>query len=188
MPRRITGRRFARSALQAQGPSADGSGGVTVILDFDLAALEGIEIIAVTGFINAENTSFGAADLGDNADVSVHELHLEPGTIVDNGLLAPADIGVLNVDQDAIFTQHLFRSFVGGAATESGSMDVHITPTGRVSLVDETTREGVFTAQNITHRAEAESNNSDAMCLLIVEYYRVVFTIQEVGILNLRRG
>jgi len=187
MPTRITGRRFARAVLQAQGPSADGTGGAEGVLDFDLGALEGLEIIAVTGAINHNNTSYAAGDNQDNADVAVQELHLEPGTIVDTGILVEGDIGLVDLDQDIIYAQHLSKSFVGGSATEGGGMSTHITPTGRVDLTDRA-GVGVFTSRNITHRAEVESNNSDAMCELLIEYYRVVFSISELGLLNIRRG
>jgi len=187
MPSRITGRRFARAVLQAQGPSADGAGGAEAVLDFDLAALEGLEIVAITGAMNHNNTSFAAADLGDNADIGVQELHLEPGTIVDTGILGEGDIGLTNLDQDVIYAQHLAKSSVGGAATEGIGVAMSVMPTGRVDLTDRA-GVGVFTSRNLTHRAEVESNNSDLMCLLLIEYYRVVFSISELGLLNIRRG
>jgi len=188
MPRRTTGRRFARTALQAQGPSADGAGGTTRVLDFDLAALEGIEIIAITGMIRHTNTSFAVADNASNNDDAIQELHLEPGTLVDQGLLSEGDIGVQDVDAEVIFTQIETMIVIAGSSTEGQGAAHTIQPNGRQDLVDPVTRQGVFTSRNITHRAEVESNNSDAECLLIIEYYRVQFTIEEVGILNLRTG
>jgi len=187
MPTRTSGRRFARSPLQAQGPSADGAGGAKAVIDFALGELSGIEIIAVTGAMLQENTSYAAADLGDNPDVGVQELHLDPGSLVDTGILQPGDIGLVDIDSDIIYTQHIQKTALGGAATEGIGAAVTLSNPGRVDLTD-ARGVGVFTARNIQHRAEVESNNSDLACELLIEYYRVQFSLDEIGILNLRRG
>jgi len=185
MPRRTTGRRFARSVLQAQGPSADGAGGATRVLDFDLGAREGVEIIAVTGMIRHDDTSLASTDNATTTDAAIQELHLEPGTLVDEGLLSEGDIGTNDVDAEVIYTQIHTVMQIGGTATEGLGGSIETVPNGRISYEDRAGA-GVFTSRNITHRAEVESNNSDAECLLMVEYYRVEFTLDELGILNIR--
>jgi len=189
MPQRITARRFARSALTPEGPTADGAGGQTNVLDFSLGAREGLEIVAVTGLVgNIVDTSIAANDNALAASSqSRQSLHLEDGQLEDAGNGQTAE-DVDNVDSEIIFEQLISPIWIHtGVAAEGQGLSVVVTPTGRVDLTDRAGN-GVFTARNISHRAETETNSADVYLALLIEYYRVELSLAELGFFLARRS
>lgn len=189
MPQRITSRLFARSALSPEGPNADGVGGQSNVLDFSLGGLEGIEIIAVTGYLgDFTDSSIGAADNALQSGAQGRQsLHLESGALEDagNGQIAE-DEDV--IDSEIFWKQHFSPHWIHtGVAAEGQGLSFSITPNGRIDFTDRG-GSGIFTARNITHSAETETNNSDAWMGILLEYHRVLFSRSEIGFLLARRS
>lgn len=190
MVRRISGRRFSRSRLSPEGPSADGAGGQSNEMDFSLAVLEGVEIVAVTGMmIGGIDSSLAASDNAIQAGRNARQsLHLEQGTLEDPGSGATLEVDEEVIDSEIFWLQYHNVEYVHtGVAAEGQGYSHTVQPNGRVDLTDQQGN-GVFTSRNITHSAEAENNNQDISCTVLVEYYLVEFTRLELGFLHIRRS
>lgn len=185
MARRITARRFAHSMLTPEGPSADGASGQFNEIDFDLSGDLGIEIIAITGIIANVSEDTAAAPDVIQAVAARQSIHLDPDTPPDPGLAQTSEADLEDTDSDIIFYQVLTLYWMNG--TTEGGVAAQLSPSGRISYVDEGTGRGVFSSRNIQHGAETESNNSDGSMRVVIEYYYVEFTRDELGIINARR-
>jgi len=173
MPTILSGTRQARSMLSPSNAV------LTQEIDFGVAARQGIEVLGVLGTIGIANITISATFASNRH--GQQSVHLETGTLED----IPFDVAedAYLSDTEVIFEQrlHTHHQSVGGAAGDGGSANSFVTPTGLIDLRGL----GVYSARNLTHRAEASANIEVVFDVLI--YYRYVeFSLGELGFILAR--
>jgi len=174
MPQVISGPRQARSFVTPTGAAV-----VTRVIDFNFAADQGIQIFAVLGSVDAQDTSPVASDTAVVQIPVAQSLHLEEGTIEDVPFV-DAD------DADEIDTEVFFSQQVAGAvqipATAGGGGGNGASGTLYVPYI-----KPILVARNITHRGETQTTGQFGHCAVLIFYEYVRFSLQELGLILARR-
>lgn len=171
----LSGTRTARSML-----SPDNAVEVA-LMEFPLGARQGIELMAILGTVGVVNFTYSTTP--SSALNGMQTLHLEAGALEDVPFTVAED-GVL-IDTEVAFTQrlHSHQQSVGNAAGDGSHGSTFVTPTGLVDLRGM----NIYSARNLTHRAEA-ANNVEIVFDLLLYYRYVEFSLSELGLVLARSG
>jgi len=170
MPSRISDDRYARSFVTPTGAGNE----VSRVLDFQLAADQGIEIDWVMGWGNLHDDTPPTSDTVPFQVQAGQSLHLEDGTTED----MPDAAGE---DEDDLDTEIFFyQSFVqqGGLPATVGGYGVTLTvqPNGLIVYP-----KGVISPRNITHKGTTKGADQDLECGVLFSFHFVKFSSAEQG-------
>lgn len=176
MPRTISGQRIARSMVSPTGAANE----VARVLDFQLAADQGIQIDAVLGYGFIHDDSPAASDTVPAAIRGAQTLHLEEGATEDIDFAAGDDDD--EIDTEIFFVQSFTEVFQIPATAGGGGGAVSITPSGLVTFP-----EPIVSPRNITHKGHTFEADCDLEAGVLIYYKYVQFTNAELGVLLSRR-
>lgn len=119
MPRVLSGIRYAESGLDLVGADT-----TSAELDFNLGFRDGIELIAVQGYMRATSLNFPTTP---TSRFAVQTLHLEPGTLEDIGG-EPLDYPSFDRDRELVYRQQLVYYGMNDTTNGTGGVGVSLTP------------------------------------------------------------
>lgn len=171
MPKEISGLRIAKSYITPTDTE------VTRIIDFQLGARQGIEIVGVLADMSTGPWTPSATAL--TAHFGNHTLHLEAGSLE----TVPEAAGE---DEDTIDSEIFFRQAMTVIAidepTAQGAAGIIVTPNGFWRPPAR-----LYTARNVTHRGKTVTSAMDINCHILMYYIFVEFTLPELGLILARR-
>lgn len=176
MPRVISGQRVARSFVSPTGATNE----VSRVLDFQLAADQGIEVIAVLGYGWAHDDSPPTSDTVPYIAQAHQTLHLEEGATEDLDYLAGEDDD--EIDTEIIYAQTFADRGHIPATAGGGGAGLHISPAGLVTFP-----EPILSPRNLTHKGTTATADVDLEAGVLIYYRYVEFSNAELGVLLSRR-
>lgn len=176
MPNRISGQRIARSFVSPTGATNE----VTRVLDFQLAADQGIEISAVLGYGHIHDDSPAVSDTVPISVMGHQTLHLEAGNTEDLPSAAGEDAD--EIDTEILWMMPLVTHYVLGTTnTFGGGVGVG------TSHVFNTFPIPILSPRNITHKGFTPAADQDGEYGVLIYYHYVSFSSSELGVLLSRR-
>lgn len=172
MPRVISGQRIARSFVSPTGAANE----VSRVLDFQLAADQGIRVEAVLGYGFVHDDSPAASDTVPAAIRAAQTLHLEDGATEDIDFAAGDDSDQL--DTEIFYVQSFVEIFQVPATAGGGGGTMSVTPTGLVVFPDP-----IVSPRNITHKGHTFEADCDLECGVLIYYRYLQFSNDELGVL-----
>lgn len=177
MPTILSGQRIARSFVSPTGAANE----VTRLLDFQLAADEGIRIFGVLGYGHLIDPSPAPSDTVPIAAVGYQSLNQETGETEDLPMEAGDDAD--DIDTEFMYVQHYtYNAIVGNTATFGAGVHEKVTPTGLF-----VPPEPMDSARNITHKAETISASTLLNCGVLIYFKYMRFSNSELGVMLARR-
>jgi len=176
MPRVISGDRVARSFVSPTGAAAI----VSRVLDFQLAADQGIEMVAVLGYGSYFDNTPAASDTVPANSVGNQSLHLEEGATEDLPNEAGEDAD--DIDTEIFYVQSFHTLFQIPATAGGGGGSTSVLPSGLVIF-----RDPILSPRNITHKGVSGPADSFGQFGVLIYYHYVEFSNAELGVLLARR-
>jgi len=177
MPRTISGQRIARSFVTPTGSANE----VQRVLDFNLAADQGIEIEAVLGYGNYFDASPAPSDTVPISNMGFQTLHLETGATEDLPSEAAEDAD--DIDSEIFYVQsYAYNAVLGTTNTFGGGASLAITPSG-IWIPPEP----ILSPRNIIHKGRTNVTDTFGFFGVIIYYKFVSLTPAELGVALARR-
>lgn len=177
MTRRISGDRVGRSFVTPTGNANE----VERVLDFQLAADQGIAITSVLGYGSLHDASPAVSDTVPATAIGFQTLHLEEGATEDLPGIAGEDAD--DLDTEIFWTQYFHTlSHVGSTATFGVGLAMTVTPSGLITFAQE-----IISPRNIIHKGRTALADSFLNGGVLIYYHFVEFSDQELGVLLARR-
>lgn len=177
MPKVISASRIGRSMVSPSGATNE----VSRVLDFQMAADQGIYIDWVLGYGNFHDDSPTPSDTVPVAAVAHQTLHLESGATEDLDVIAGEDDDELDTE---IFYAQTFNLFfiVGNTVTFGSGGGVYITPNGLLVYP-----EPIVAVRNITHKGSTVGADQDLEAGVLFSYRFIELSDAELGAQLARR-
>jgi len=176
MAKRLGGMKIARSFVTPTGAGNE----VERTLDFQLAADQGIEIVAVQGYGNLHDDSPPTSDTVPFNAVAHQTLHLEEGATEDLPDAQGEDAD--DIDTEIFYVQHFVLNGQIPATAGGGGVSQMVTPSGLWIPA-----EPILSARNITHKGTTIGADQDLEAGVLIYYWNVQFPQSELaGILTRR--
>ena len=176
MPRVISGQRVGRSFVSPTGAA----NAVSRVLDFQLAADQGVQLEAVLGYGVLHDDSPATSDTVPAVARAIQSLHLEEGTTEVLDFAAGDDDDEL--DTEVVWVQSFAEVFQVPATAGGGGGSLTVTPSGLVVFPDP-----IVSPRNITHKGYTFEADCDLEAGILFYYRYVQFTNAELGVLLSRR-
>lgn len=176
MPTVLSGQRIARSFVTPTGAANE----VSRVLNFNLAADEGIRIFGVQGYGSFHDDTPATSDTVPNTVVAHQGLHLESGATEDLDDAAGEDDD--QIDTELFYIQWFQQTFHVPATAGGGGGYGTVTPNGIW-----VPPEPIDSARNITHKGTTLNADTDLESGVLIYYKYVKFNRDELlGILARR--
>lgn len=176
MPRIMSGQRIAHAFVSPTGAEE-----ASQVLDFQLAADQGIEITMVSPYGWLHDDSPAPSDTVPYIATGLLTLHLEDGATDDLPIAAGAD--VFDIDSEIIAAYTFFdRGIVGATATFGASATMGVIPATPIYFP-----QPILAPRNITLKGTTVGTDVDAEMGMTIMYRYVEFSNAELGVLLARR-
>lgn len=173
----ISGQRVARSFVSPTGASNE----VERVLDFQLAANQGIQIEGVLGYGNLHDDSPPVSDTVPFTAVGHQTLHLEEGATEDLPDTAGEDAD--DTDTEIVYVQYFVQQgIVGSTVTFGASAGLTVMPNGIW-----VPPEPILSPRNIIHKGSTLTADVDGEFGCLIYYKFVEFSSGELAVALARR-